>query len=274
MIYCFNMNIYTKLEKYYNEYYDKSTTLEQLKKLFDKNLKGKIYNVNNNFHGSEGHFVEKCLGIENNSKNEPDYKGWEIKLKSKKINFGDWNASGYLFKQDKYMKLFNNIPININRDDFMKFFGTYNIIKNRWAWSGKCIPKINTWNYNGTIMIIDKYSNIYILYSNEKDKRQINLPKLIIKQKFIILQYWKNEKIQKYIENKFNKNGFILFEKENNIYKNMLIGKNIDMKLFIYLLKNKEIIFDSGMYQGNSRHYSKFRASDKLFSKLIIEKYS
>ncbi len=46
----------------------------------------------------------------------------------------------------------------------MKYFGNYNIQKNRYSWSGKCIPKYNKWNYNGTIMLFDSLNNLYIIY--------------------------------------------------------------------------------------------------------------
>jgi len=36
--------------------------------------------------------------------------------------------------------------------------------------------------------------------------------------------------------------------------------------------KNKKIIFDSGMYDGNSRNYSQFRGSG-FWNELIIEEY-
>lgn len=265
----------TKLNIYQDEKNNKINSLKELKYIFDTKLKGKSPSYSLNKHcGFEGHFIEKTLNIKHNSNNEPDYKGWEIKKKSKKITFGDWSSTSYLFKQDNYMKSFNNIPINISRNDYIKYFGNYNIKKKRYSWSGSCIPKYNEWNYNGTIIIIDKNNNIYIIYSNKKDKRKINLPKLFIKQKYIILQYWKEDDIKKFIENKFNKNGFIMFEKDNNNkYYKMLIGKTINFELFIQLFKNKKIIFDSGMYEGNSRNYSHFRSNCKIFEELIIEEY-
>lgn len=49
-----------------------------------------------------------------------------------------------------------------------------------------------------------------------------------------------------------------------------MICKPIDFKLFKKLFKENKIVFDSGMYQGNSRNYSMFRASSKIWKSLII----
>ena len=35
----------------------------------------------------------------------------------------------------------------------------------------------------------------------------------------------------------------------------------------------KNIILDSGMYEGNNRNYSQFRANKSLWSDLITEEY-
>ena len=265
----------TQINDHFHKKYDKQNSLNELKHIFDIKLKNKKYIKNHLEHcGEEGHYIEKCLGLELNAKNEPDFKGWEIKKKSKKISFGDWSSTGYLFKQDNHMKSFNNIPFDITRNDYMKYFGNYNKNKKRYSWSGSCIPKYDEWNYNGTKIVIDDNNNIYIVYSNNKDTRNIKLPYLFTKQEYIILQYWKKERIKKFVENKFNKNGFVIFEKNNeNIYSKMLIGNTIDFKKFINLFKNNKIIFDSGMYQGNKRYYSQFRSNCNIFKELIIEEY-
>ena len=53
----------------------------------------------------------------------------------------------------------------------------------------------------------------------------------------------------------------------------MLIGQTINFEEFIKMFKENIIIFDSGMYEGNIRNYSHFRASSKIWGKLIIEEY-
>lgn len=108
---------------------DIESVLDEIKQLFDRNIRHKNYDKDNRHCGSEGHYIEKMLTISHNSKNEPDYKGFEIKKNSRKITFGDWSSSSYLFNQNTCMKKINKIPFNISRDDFMKYFGTYNLKK-------------------------------------------------------------------------------------------------------------------------------------------------
>jgi hypothetical protein len=155
----------------------------------------------------------------------------------------------------------------------MKFWGSYNSTKKRYSWSGKCIPKYGIWNYNGTILdVID--NKLCVLYSHIMDKRNIYLPSLFQKQEKIILQYWNFDKLKNKIEEKFNKFGFIILKKnKSNIYDKMLIGKRIDFDFFIKMIKQRLVYFDSGMYETNKRNYSQFRASYKLWDKLIIQEY-
>lgn len=265
-----------KIENMYITIHDEKNILNEIKQIFNSKIKGKSFDSNNKtHHGSEGYFIENKLGIKPNSKNEADYKGYEIKKKSPKITFGDWSSSGNLYNQDEFLKKINKIPLNISRSDFIKYFGTYNIDKERYSWSGKCIPKYNKWNYNGTKMIIDKNKNIYIIYSNRMDKRKIKLPELLTNRETIIIQYWDNNNLKKKLENKFNKLGFIIFEKDKvtKNYNKMLIGKKINYDKFILLIKENKIYFDSGMYDGNKRNYSHFRASNKIWREFIVEEY-
>ena len=41
----------------------------------------------------------------------------------------------------------------------------------------------------------------------------------------------------------------------------------------IELVKKKVVFFDSGMYQGNKRPYSQWRANNKYWDSLITEEY-
>lgn len=57
--------------------------------LFSKNIKGKKYKQDKLVCGDEGFWIEKKLGILQNSNNAPDLYGYEIKKKSPKTTFGD-----------------------------------------------------------------------------------------------------------------------------------------------------------------------------------------
>lgn len=144
--------------------YDKDKLL--IINLFNKNLKGKKFMKNKgDYCGSDGHFIENCFGIKHNSNNEPDILGYEIKKISKKISFGDWSASEYIFnkKTDVIKKCNKNIP-NISKTEFLRIFGKPNIFKNnRYSWSGSCVPKHGGYNDYGQTLVIDDNKNIYAI---------------------------------------------------------------------------------------------------------------
>jgi hypothetical protein len=91
--------------------------------------------------------------------------------------------------------MFNNINYDISRNDFLKFFGSYNKSKNRWSWSGKSFPKINSWNEYGQIIKI-KDKNVYIYYSLKYDKYKNNNLNLDIDTE-IVIALWKYENLKK-----------------------------------------------------------------------------
>lgn len=267
------IEIINKLSNSYINHFNKENIINEIKYIFDTELKNKKYiKLKDDTCGAEGFFLERIFKIQQNCRIKADYKGFEIKKKSKKITFGDWTPDAYLFNQDNFMKSFNNIKFNISRIDYMKYFGNYNT---RFSWSGKCIPSYNNWNYNGTNLICDNNNNIFIIYSYKKDTRNLLIPNLFKQQEYIILQYWNSKNLEDKINNKFNQLGFIIFEKnKDNIYNKLLIGNNINFIDFIKLFKENKIIFDSGMYAENSRNYSHFRASFNIWKEFIVEEYS
>ena len=171
-------------------------------KLFKKNVKAKkieLDNYNNKHCGKEGHWLESQMNITHNQKNEPDINGYEMKKDSKKITFGDFSASEYLFsKNKKYINKKNKWDddlVNITKDQFIKFFGTQKSLKyNRYSWSGSCVPTYNNWNTCGQKLIITDKNDICIFYSYSKDTRnniKINFPNYL-KENNILIVIWKN----------------------------------------------------------------------------------
>lgn len=213
-----------------------------------------------------------------NSRNEPDINGFEMKKSAYKITLGDFSASEYLFSNHtkrpivNYINKFTN-DIKIDRNEFIRYFGNYNETKNRYSWSGKCIPKYKEWSINGQILLVLKSNDIVIVYSFSKDTRitKHNIPEYLKKEK-LLLAIWKSSKMKQHIENKFNKNGFFICKKKQGTYQNISFGKPFDFEYFIECIKNRKVFFDSGMYEGNNRNYSHFRGI-KFWKELIIEEY-
>jgi hypothetical protein len=245
------------------------------------NVKGKIIEINKKHCGSEGHWLEEKMGIKHNCKNEPDIFGYEMKKNSSKITFGDFSASEYLFsKKKETIENINSWGKNINcitRSEFIKYFGTPNPLKNnRYSWSGNCVPKYGEYNDSGQMLKFNDNLDLCVFFF-DKDKRETKflLPEFIknVEQPIIIV-LWKKEKLERHINNKYNKNGFFICKKLNNKYEKICFGGKFNYLHFVENVKNKNIIFDSGMYMGNSRNYSHFRSSTNNFwNLLIIDEY-
>lgn len=86
----------------------------------------------------------------------------------------------------------------------------------------------------------------------------------------IIIAIWTYDKLKGHIDNKYNSNGFFICVKEKNVYTKICFGKPFDFNTFVIHLIIGNIIFDSGMYEGNNRNYSHFRSTAKKFWNLLI----
>ncbi len=254
---------------------------KEIIKIFNTKVRGEVIDTsskNDKHCGAEGHILEELMGIKPNGKNEPDILGYEMKKDSKRITFGDWSAEEYLFSKKRSSLLrINEKDIHVPRSLFIELFGTPNKKKGgRYSWSGKCFPSISGYNDCGQVIEINEMGDIVIKYNPEKDQRDTSklLKELKIQQnEVIIIAYWSKERIKEKVENKFNHNGFFICKKEKGVYVNICFGKRLNYELFINEFKKGIIFIDSGMYAGNNRPYSQFRANDKLWHSLIVEEY-
>jgi hypothetical protein len=249
--------------------------INDIVRTFDKNVRGKKPSVNssNSAHdGKYGHWLERQMGIKINSKNEPDLLGFEMKNDTKtKTTFGDWSADYYLFKDPK---------AKITRHQFMTIFGQYNKDKDRYSWSGKPFPKYGKYNDYGQILIIDKNSNLVIIYNYRRDSRtdKEKIVPEVFKKSDILLARWDAEKIKKKVENKFKKLGwFKCTMDKNGTYTGIVFAGPLKYSLWLEMVKEGIVYLDSGMYSDlnkpNIRPYSSWRAGNKYWDSLIIKKY-
>jgi MvaI/BcnI restriction endonuclease family len=241
-----------------------------------RNIEINLENYSSGHDGKEGHWLESKMGLNRNSKNEPDMYGFELKKSSSKITLGDFSASEYLFSKTRITLDKENqfdCEFKLDRRDFIRYFGTPNLAKNnRYSWSGKCVPTYGVWNTCGQTLSVSDNNDICVYYSFSLDGRveKHSFPNCLKKDN-IMIAIWKHEKLEKNINNKFNVNGFFMCVKnENNVYNKIKFGKPFDFICFIENIKNKNIIFDSGMYEGNNRNYSQFRANKKNFWDLLL----
>jgi hypothetical protein len=247
---------------------------EQIKakiiRLFNKNVKGKkpdSSTSNVRHDGKDGHWLEVQMGVAHNASNSPDLYGFEMKNHtSGKTTFGDWSANYYIFKDEKY---------GIDREKFLTIFGAPNLAKkNRYSWSGKPTPKVDVYNSFGQILKVDDKGNIFAIYSYNEDKRVDKskiVPKTIQKNDLLIAE-WSAEMMKKRVEQKFNKLGWFKCLKDNTgAYSSIVFGAPIKFSSWIKGVRKGLIFFDSGMYQGNIRPYSQWRADNKYWDSLVTD---
>ena len=61
---------------------------------------------------------------------------------------------------------------------------------------------------------------------------------------------------------------------KNDVYEKIVFGKALNFDTWIEFVKTKDIYFDSGMYEGNSRNYSQWRSNNSFWDKLIVEEFT
>jgi hypothetical protein len=122
-------------------------------------------------------------------------------------------------------------------------------------------------------LTINEENDIIIYYSFSKDTRivKVDFPSFL-KNENIVIALWKSSRMKKCINNKFYNKGFFICKKIEDKYDKICFGKSFNFEYFIECIKNKKIIFDSGMYDGNSRNYSQFRGT-LFWNDLITEEY-
>ena len=249
------------------------TDKQQIIDLFLVNVYGKKADVsksNTRHDGKKGHWLEQMMSVKANSSNAPDLLDYEMKDNTtNKTTFGDWSANRYIFsKGNQY---------NLTRSEFLKIFGKPNIAKGgRASWSGEPAPKIGGFNDFGQILEVDDLGNISASYYFSKDKR-VNKSSIVPKQlqiERLTLAYWEKASIKSKLEQKFNKNGWFKCIADNDgKYIKIVFGEPICFETWIRLVKTGDVFFDSGMYEGNNRPYSQWRATNSFWNSLVVDEF-
>ena len=80
--------------------------------------------------------------------------------------------------------------------------------------------------------------------------------------------------MEKKVRDKFGDMGwFKCLYDANGVYNEIVFGHPLTFDKWIDYVRLGDIFFDSGMYQGNSRNYSVWRANNTLWDSLIIHRY-
>lgn len=259
---------------------------------FRRNVRGVVYErlspssrvssrTGKEHSGSEGHWLERQFGIRANSRREADYKGFELKKPSARVNVGDYSAHEYIYdRAAPVLRAINGERhLTMRKEDFIKEFGAKsNAHDERFAWTGRSCPKYNAWSFSGQCLVSCPSSgNIYAVYSHNKDRRT-TAPAVpdAFKVDYLAIAVWYASKLREDIENKWNKRGFFMPLKcpRTRAYKSVQFGRPFGYEYFLDAMRRGTVIFDSGMVTGSSRNCSKFRvrsAYSSPFFKSILD---
>ena len=231
------------------------------------NIKGEKFEKHNpNYHGEEGIWIEKQMGLKPNSKNEPDILGYEMKKKSNVITFID-KQTDEKFLEGKAINKRNKLK----KEKWWKLFERTNSKDCRvGGW------KLNIWDNNGQCLQTDNDNNINIAYSWEQDKREDKEEKMsdyYKNKKEHVIGTWRKDTLKKCIERKFNNKGWITFKKDKeNRYEKICFGSPIDFDKWISSFKKREVYYD-GYSRLNGRWRGTFRAKKDWWNKQITSEY-
>lgn len=235
---------------------------EKIRSIFNKNVRGRQPNLtqyNKKHNGSEGHWLEKQMGIKHNSSNSPDIYNYEMKKVTRgRTTFGDWIP-------DKIEIKFWSKPESAIK--FMKTYGKYNKKKKRWAWANPVlIEKYN--QYGQRLEMDDKNNKVVVRYNKNKDKLYNSRENKCNEERKILFG-WTYEKLKQRVENKFGKKGYFICNKnKKNEYSDISFFKPIYFEEWKNALMNKHIFLDAGTICGNPRAYMSWRTNNKwLYSR-------
>jgi hypothetical protein len=227
------------------------------------------------YKNSQQLWLELQMGLTPNGLNDADIFGYEMKKDTaSKTTFGDWSPNLSIWGRKKPL---HQPDVSVTREQFLHYFGKPNPAKGgRHSWSGEPIPKIDQYSKFGQILCVNAASDIEIKYSFANDLRSNKntiLPNSL--KKNITLVAWQQGVLKPKLERKFNDKGWFKCYKNNlGAYTHIGFGDPINYSNWIKLVKDGIVFFDSGMYEGNPRPYSQWRANNGYWDKLITETYS
>lgn len=268
------------------------TPEEQIVELFRRNVRGKrpvLSGTNARHDGREGHWLEARFGITANASNQSDLLGYELKDQTtSKTTFGDWSANRYVFTNPQYFRFFTGNTKAQRQNSFLHIFGKPNAEKGgRFSWSGSPCPKMGRYNAFGQKLEIADDGDIRAMYSFSQDERadKGSIVPLGLQQENLVIAHWygrtspsrkrADKCLKEKLEDKFNNRGWFTCRKDQSgAYVEICFGDPINYDTWLGLVRQGIVFFDSGMYEGNARPYSQWRAENSFWESLIKRRYN
>ncbi len=135
-------------------------------------------------------------------------------------------------------------------------------------------------------VVREENKDIVALYSYSKDKRGNKdsiVPQELQIENLVIARWYgvnspsskRTDKcLKEKLEDKFNDKGWFTCKMDaTGVYQKICFGNPMNYDEWLRLVHQGIVFFDSGMYEGNNRPYSQWRANNDFWESLIIESY-
>ena len=125
-------------------------------------------------------------------------------------------------------------------------------------------------------MVVDNNDTITIIYDYSNDPRanKAQIIPIEFQRDNLILASWSRNWLEPKLTDKFSQNGFFkCYRNANGIYDRIAFGEPMDFDDWLKLVRQGIVYFDSGMYVGNNRNYSQWRANNDYWDSLMVREY-
>lgn len=256
--------------------------------------------------GKLGHWLEINLGGKIDADGNADLNGYECKVDSAKVSWGDWGAPYRIFCDRSY-KFFNSKYSYHNMWLLVEALGVERSHKDKgkyYSMSGDHIPTfINDSTYIG-LKMIESDKDISIIYNYSSDKREnkfLKVPDELKKDGLLIYKWFGTDKsfnqyrdiveknklpievkfsganasvsLEERIRRKFGIYGTVVGMKNENGFFGLKFLKTINFDDWINFFKQKNVIYDTGLTTRNKRPYNQWRSSAAFMRNLDEEIY-
>ena len=257
--------------------------------------------------GKKGHWLESNLGGKIDADGNADLDGFECKIESKKISWGDWGPPYRIFcdksydlfrKGNAYKNMWKFVEaLGVKRNDLEK--GIYH------SMSGEHVPTYINDSTNIGLSLEEKNSDISIKYNFDKDLRDskgLNVPKEFQKNNLLIYRWYGSDSsfktfreniiennlpikvqfegknaavsLEERIRRKFGVYGIVvgLYDQNKGFY-GLKFLKKIVLDDWLGFFKNKDVFYDTGLTTRNKRQYNQWRSNAKFMKTLEEDIY-
>ena len=288
----------------------KSESRQMIIENFHKNVLGKYPDESElklSHKGKLGHWLESNLGGKIDSDGNADLNGFECKIESKKVSWGDWGAP-YRIYCDKSYKLFNKEHTYENMWILVKALGVLRDTPEKgtfYSMSGKHVPTYINQLTDIGLSLKESEGDILLIYNFSADKRSnknIIVPNELQKVSLLISKWHGTDKsfntfkenimtnslpikvrldgpsasvsLEERIRRKFGQYGIVsgLKNKSKKFY-GLNFLKSISFDDWLNFYKNKDVIYDTGLTTRNKRPYNQWRSSSQFMNTLEEEIY-